>query len=145
MSDDAIQASVHREGANGCVVQLVVTEPDLAGKSGTLKVEQVAHVKRSSPVHARKTLAEKRFTLAYGLNRVPIGDVVEELFTYTGNKLDLRLTAHIEIDDGLIFDTKLQLDLGGACRFPARATSSCRNHRCGSTTIPTATAKANRR
>ena len=120
MSDDAIQASVHREGENGCVVQLVVTEPDLAGKSGTLKVEQVAHVKRSSPVHARKTLAEKRFTLAYGLNRVPIGDVVEELFTYTGNKLDLKLTAHVEIDDGLIFDTKLQLDLGQACRFPPR-------------------------
>lgn len=120
MSDDAIQASVQREGELGCVVQLVVTEPGLAGKSGTLKVEQLAHVKRSSPVHARKTLAEKRFQLAYGLNRIPIGNVVEELFTYTGNKLDLKLTAHIEIDDGVIFDTELELDLGQACRLPAR-------------------------
>lgn len=117
---DAIQASVQREGELGGVVQLVVTEPDLAGKSGTLKVEQVAHVKRSSPVHARRTLAEKRFHLTYGLNRIPIGDVVEELFTYTGNKLDLKLTAHIEIDDGLIFDTELELDLGQACRLPPR-------------------------
>lgn len=120
MSEESIQASVQREGELGCVVHLVVTEPGLAGKSGTLKVEQLAHVKRSSPVHAKRTLAEKRFQLAYGLNRIPIGDVVEELFTYTGNKLDLKLTAHIEIDDGVIFDTEMALDLGQACRLPAR-------------------------
>jgi hypothetical protein len=118
---DAIQASVQREGSLGCVLQLLVTEPGLAGKEGTLKVEQLAHVKRSSPVHARNTLAEKRFTLAHGLNRIPIGDVVEELYTYSGSKLDLKLTAHVEIDDGLIFDTKLQVDLGPACRLPPRS------------------------
>lgn len=118
---DAIQASVQREGSLGGVVQLLVSEPGLVGKSGTLKVEQVAHVKRSSPVHARKTLAERHFTLAYGLNRIAIGDVVEELYTYSGSKLDLRLTAHIQIDDGVIFDTTLQIDLGTACRLPGRS------------------------
>ncbi len=117
---DAIQASVLRE-PSGCVVQLWVFEPDLVGKSGTLKIEQVAHVKRSSPVHKRRTLAERKFTLTHGLNRIALGDVLRDAFVYRGKKLDLKLTAHIEIDDGVIFDTELELDLAGACRLPPRA------------------------
>lgn len=116
---DAIQATVERE-AQGCVVQLWVRDPDLVGKSGKLTIELNAKVKRGSPVHKREVLATHRFELVAGQNRVPLGDVLEPVFAYRGHQLDLELGAKIEIDDGLIFDTEIELDLTTACRLPAR-------------------------
>jgi hypothetical protein len=116
----AIKATAARE-ADGCVVQLWVEDPDLVGKQGTLKIELHAKVKRSSPVHAQRVLAERSFTLAAGLNRLPVGDVLGDAFLYRGAQLDLEPIARIEIDDGVIFDTKLEVDLHAVCALPARA------------------------
>lgn len=116
---DAIQATVERD-AQGCVIQMWVRDPDLVGKSGELKVELNANVKRGSPVHKREVLASHRFTLVAGQNRVPLGDALEAVFAYRGHQLDLALEAKIEIDDGLIFDTEIELDLASVCRLPAR-------------------------
>lgn len=116
---DKIQATAQRE-ADGCVVQLWVRDPDLVGKSGVLKAVLDATVKRGSPVHKQEVLAERRFTLTAGQNRIAFGEVLDEVFGYRGQKLDLVLSAKIEIDDGLIFDTKLDVDLGALCRLPPR-------------------------
>lgn len=118
--DDAIQATARRE-ADGCVVQLWVRDPDLAGKSGVLKVLLDATVKRGSPVHRQQVLAERRFTLAAGQNRIAFGDLPDAAFGYRGQQLDIALSASIEIDDGLLFDTKITLDLGPLCRLPPRS------------------------
>ncbi len=117
---DAIQLSVTRE-ANGCVVQVWVRDPALVGKPATLKIERRAVVKRSSPVHKEDVLVEQKFVLASGQNRIPLGDALGDGFSYTGGKLDLLLKAKIEIDDGLIFDTKLEIDVTSVCTLPPRA------------------------
>jgi hypothetical protein len=116
---EAVQATVERD-AQGCCVQLWVRDPDLVGKSGVLKVELNASVKRSSPVHRREVLAEHRFTLAAGQNRIALGDALDPVFAYRGHQLDLLLQASIEIDDGVIFDTEIELDLAPVCRLPPR-------------------------
>lgn len=116
---DAIQGSVTRE-ADGCVVQVWVRDPALVGKPATLQIERHAVVKRSSPVHKQDVLVERKFTLASGQNRIPLGDALGDGLSYTGSKLDLLLKARIEIDDGLIFDTKLDLDLASVCTLPPR-------------------------
>ena len=118
MSDE-IEASVVR-GPDGCVVQLFVRDPALAGKRGSLKIEQNAKVKRSSPVHKSVVLAEEAFTLQPGQNLLRLGKVLDAVFAYRGAKLDLELKARIEIDDGVIFDTKLELDLTSHCLLPER-------------------------
>ncbi len=117
---ESVEASVER-GPDGCVVLLWVRDPDLVGKRAELKIEQHAKVKRSSPVHTQRVLAERSFTLASGQNRLPLGDALDEVFPYGGSKLDLQLTAKIEIDDGVIFDTTLELPLDRICTLPARA------------------------
>jgi hypothetical protein len=124
---DAIQASVAREH-EGCVVQLWVRDPDLNGKSGVLKVQLEAKVKRGSPVHRQEVLAERRFTLGPGQNRIAFGDVLDPVFAYRGHQLDLLLSAKIEIDDGLIFDTEIDLDLTPVCRLPPRAEAPKDHH-----------------
>lgn len=117
---EALEASVVR-GPDGCLVQLWVRDPDLVGKQGVLKIEQHAKVKRSSPVHKSQLLAEEKFVLKPGQNLLRLGDLLDAVFAYSGHKLDLELKARIEIDDGVIFDTKLELDLTHACRLPPRA------------------------
>lgn len=119
MSDE-LEASVVR-GPDGCLVQISVRDPELAGKKGSLKIEQTAKVKRSSPVHKSQVLAERDFTLQFGQNLLRLGDVLDAVFAYSGHKLDLELKARIEIDDGLIFDTKLELDLTRHCALPPRS------------------------
>lgn len=117
---EALATSVTRD-AGGCTVQIFVHDPDLVGKSGELTVELNAKVKRSSPVHRREVLGKHRFTLAPGQNRVALGHVLKDVFSYRGHQLDLEPVAKIRIDDGIIFDTELTVDLSGACRLPPRA------------------------
>src|SRR5687768_13678876 len=117
---EALEASVVR-GPDGCLVQLWVRDPAMVGKNGVLKIEQHAKVKRSSPVHKSQLLAEEKFVLKPGQNLLRLGDLLDAVFAYSGHKLDLELKARIEIDDGVIFDTKLEVDLTHACRLPARA------------------------
>ncbi|MCI1730201.1 MAG: hypothetical protein LKM32_12715 [Chiayiivirga sp.] len=116
---DKIEASVVYE-ANGAVVQLWVRDPDLAGKEAVFTLGLQAQVKRASPVHRSEVLLERRFTLAPGQNRIRLGEVLDRHFVYRGQQLDLLPNARVEIDDGLVFDTKLDLDVGPACKLPPR-------------------------
>jgi hypothetical protein len=116
---DAFETSVVR-GPDGCMVLLWLRDPDLAGKQACLRVVLDAKVKRSSPVHRNKVLIEQKFALQPGQNRIACGDTLDAYFIYRGHKLDLELKARIEIDDGLIFDTTIELDLAPVCRLPPR-------------------------
>jgi len=105
---------------DGCVLDVWVEDPDLAGKRATLKVVQHARVKRGSPVHAQRVLHEIDLTLTHGQNRVALGAALAEAVHYEGTQLDLLLKAELEIDDGLIFDTEVSADLRMACQLPER-------------------------
>ena len=107
--------------ASGCALQVWVRDPDLVGKRARLVVMQRAKVKRSSPVHREKTLFERDLVLGHGQNRIELGDVLDGAFVYVGENLDLELTGRLKVDDGLLFDTSVDIDLSRVCRLPPRS------------------------
>lgn len=115
----ALETAVTRE-AEGCTVQVFVRDPKLAGKVATLTVEHHAKVKRSSPKHATRPLGTRKLTLAAGQNRIALGDMLDGVFAYRGSKLDIELRAKLVVDDGILFDTRVDVDLSPACQLPPR-------------------------
>jgi hypothetical protein len=116
---DAIELRPVRD-ADGCALELQVHEPDLAGRKATVRIERRAQVKRSNPVHKSEALLQREIELRHGIQRVPIGNALAGAFHYAGSELDLALVAHVTVDDGLIFDTKLEADLRALCALPER-------------------------
>ena len=112
--------AVAARDASGCVLQVWVRDPDLVGKRAKLTVMQRAKVKRSSPVHHERALFERDITLANGQHRIELGDRLDDAFVYVGEDLDLELTGTLKVDDGVIFDTSVDIDLAGVCRLPPR-------------------------
>lgn len=107
--------------SDGCVLQVWVRDPDLVGKRARLVVAQRAKVKRSSPVHREKTLFEHDLVLGHGQNRVELGGRLDGAFIYVGEDLDLELTGTLKVDDGVLFDTSVEIDLSRVCRLPPRS------------------------
>ena len=107
--------------AGGCTLQVWVRDPDLVGKRAHLRILQRARVKRSSPVHHEKVLLERDLELGHGQNRVELGTMLDDAFVYVGENLDLELTGTLKVDDGVLFDTSVDIDLGRVCRLPPRS------------------------
>jgi hypothetical protein len=108
-------------GADGPMLQIWVREPELVGKSARLKIELVAKVKRSSPVHGQRVLLDRDLTLASGLNLVRLGKELDGLYCYSGGKLDLEIKSTLKVDDGVFFDSSIETDLSSLCELPPRA------------------------
>lgn len=116
---EQLTANVVRED-DGCVVRVLVHDAKLHGVFAKLDVKHRAHVKRGSPVHHEYPVITRRVTLQQGENRIALGDALDKRFAYIGEQLDLRLVATLELDDGVLFDTKVELDLGPGCRLAPR-------------------------
>jgi hypothetical protein len=71
-------------------------------------------------VHKAQTLLEREVELRHGIQRVPIGDALDGAFAYEGSEIALALVAHVTVDDGIIFDTKLEASLATLCTLPPR-------------------------
>jgi hypothetical protein len=106
--------------AHGDYVELHVDDADLAGKRAKVRIERRAQVKRSNPVHKSETLHERELVLRPGTQQLPLGDMLAGAFAYQGEDLDLALAAHVTVDDGILFDTKLEADLARLCSLPPR-------------------------
>lgn len=106
--------------ADGCAVLVHVFDPELQGVFSRLVVTHRAHVKRGSPVHHEIPLVTRRVTLQPGENRIALGDALDKAYGYVGDKLDLRLTAKLTINDGVIFNTDVDIDLSDVCRLTPR-------------------------
>ena len=117
---DGIRITPAREADGECNLALLVEDPDLAGKRATVRVEQRARVKKSSPVHKAKVLHEADLVLQPGINLLPLGNALDGVFAYKGDDLDLDLAAMVTIDDGIVFDTKVDSDLAALCPLPPR-------------------------
>ena len=118
---DGIRILPVRGDDGRCRVDLHVDDPDLAGKSATLAIERRARVKKSSPVHKSHGLFKKTLTLTAGANPVDLGNALTGAFAYDGGDLALEVVAKVTVDDGVIFDTKLEAPLDALCDLPARS------------------------
>lgn len=116
---DKLEVTAARD-ASGSVLQVWVRDPGLVGTSATLQVRHRARVKRGSPVHHEVVLAERSLRLAAGQNRIVLGAVLDKAFVYVGDELDLELTAKLTVDDGVLFDTDVEIDVKPLCRLTPR-------------------------
>jgi hypothetical protein len=118
---EGIRISSRQDADGSCHVELHVSDPDLAGKRATVRIERRAKVKRSNPVHKSEVLVERDIALVAGVQAVPIGDAIAGVFCYAGADLDLGLVARVTVDDGVIFDTKVEVDLPDLGALPPRS------------------------
>lgn len=90
-----------------CVVH--TRDPDWVGRTAHLIIERVVHVKDSRPVHHRAVLWQTRFVMRPGEQRwVLPRSRLGRGYDYSGHQIDIRLESRLEVDDGLLFDTKLE-------------------------------------
>jgi len=116
---DGISATVN-SGGEGLQLTVRVDDPDLAGKSATFSVVQQVRCKVDSPVHKSRTLLEHEFQLRAGEQQLALGALPPEIFAYQGQKIDIELVGRLEIDDGVFFDTKVQVGIAPVSTLPPR-------------------------
>lgn len=107
---DGVVATVST-GEEGLRLRLQIQDPDLAGKRATFSVVQRFRCKVDSPVHKSRVLSEHKLVLRAGEQELALGRVPPEVFCYVGEKLDIELGGRLEIDDGMFFDTKLDVGI----------------------------------
>ena len=116
---DGVVATVST-GAEGLRLRLQVQDPDLAGKQATFTVVQRFRCKVDSPVHKSRVLSEHQLVLRAGEQELELGRVPRDVFCYVGEKLDIELGGRLEIDDGVFFDTKLEVGITPSSSLPPR-------------------------
>jgi hypothetical protein len=113
--------SVQAEG-EGRELKLVVevTDDKFAGKQANFQLTQRVRVKRSSPVHRSRELAGRKLALRMGRQEIEFPPLPGDIFTYEGEDIDVELRGVLEIDDGVFFDTKVDLGLERLASLPPR-------------------------
>lgn len=106
---------------DGMGLRLEVHDEDLVGKRAEIRLLRIAEVKRSSGVDKRETLHAGHALLRRGVQDMELRLTRSDLFHYAGEQLHLRLLAQAEVDDGLLFDTEVELDARQLGRLPPRS------------------------
>src|SRR5688572_20937607 len=116
---DGISARLDRCG-DGLRLKVDVQDPKFAGKTARFEVEQRVRVKRSSPVHKSRQLAGFDLQLRHGEQELRIKELDRTAFAYTGEDIDIELKGKLEIDDGVVFDTEIDVGLESHEPLPLR-------------------------
>jgi hypothetical protein len=101
-------------------LRLQVLDAGLAGKEAKFTVVQRFRCKVDSPVHKSRVLSEHEIRLHAGEQELALGRLPPELFCYVGEKLDIELGGRLQIDDGVFFDTKMEVAIAAASPLPPR-------------------------
>ena len=78
------------------------------GHDATFTLHGKVDVKRSSGIDSNAQWFEHQFKVQSGNKRIALHDDPAPWYRYRGNHIDLAVTAKLKIDDGLVFDTKLE-------------------------------------
>jgi hypothetical protein len=116
---EAVVATVST-AEDGLRLHLQVNDAELAGKQARFSVVQRFRCKVDSPVHKSRILSGHEITLRPGEQELALGRVPADVFCYVGEKLDIELGGRLEIDDGVFFDTKLDVAIAPSPTLPPR-------------------------
>lgn len=95
------------------------------GRSATAELRLKVNTKRSRGIDEHKTIHSETFKVSSTRHEMLIGEHLQTAYSYTGTHIDLDILAHIEIDDGFIFDTKMHTEIERELlRSPAPTTSA---------------------
>jgi hypothetical protein len=109
MSDATITLSANPNRDDELCCDVEIHDADLIGHEATLTLRRVVHVKDDRPVHGQEELWQKAFSLKashtrFTLSRSELG----RGYAYAGVQIDMRLETELKVDDGILFDTKIQ-------------------------------------
>jgi len=116
---DGVIAKV-TNGDEGLSLRLLVQDADLAGKRATFKVVQRFRCKIDNGVDKSRPLFEHDLVLHPGVQDIALGKLPGDLYCYKGEKLDIELSGRLTIDDGLVFDTSIDVGIAPVTSLPPR-------------------------
>mgnify|MGYP000591465423 CR=1 FL=1 len=103
-----------------------VVDPELLGHGAKFRLMAKVEVSDNRPVNQNKTLFEKslsRNLTTEQLIKIPASKL--NIFSYSGDKIDISVSTQVVVNDGIIFDTKVnedqQMVLGGKPRVRTNA------------------------
>ena len=101
------------ESATGVGARLILDGlPSTAiGRSATAELRLKVRTTRSRGIDEHKTILSQSFKITGARFEMVIGDQLSALYSYDGAQIEIDILAHVEIDDGLIFDTKLHTEV----------------------------------
>ncbi len=100
------------------VCQLSGIAANLIGHDAVFSLRLRVDVKRSSGVDATEPVFEQSIKVTATQLRVPIANVPAQIYRYQGSSIDIELVARLRVDDGVIFDTTLEVPLDAPLRSP---------------------------
>lgn len=88
-------------------VQLVTADSELIGKEATLSIAVHFEVNDSRAINKQHEVYRETFTLSGSTHTLHIPADKISTFSYAGKMINIIPRAHVRIDDGIIFDTKI--------------------------------------
>lgn len=90
------------------------------GRSAKVELRLVVDTTRSRGIDATRTIQSSAIKITATRMDVPLANALQQLYSFSGNQIDMDLKVHVEIDDGFIFDTKMHTEIERALlRSPA--------------------------
>lgn len=101
------------ESASSGMARLVVEGlPSTAvGRKAKLELRLHVNTKRSRGIDENRSIQSEEFRISGSHYEMPLNESLHRLYSHTGKHIDMDLQVHIEIDDGLIFDTNLHTEV----------------------------------
>ena len=94
------------------------------GHDATFTLRTRVKVKRASGVDGDAVINEHKLKLQSTTVRLPVEDHAGTLYRYAGKQIDIQIAAKLEIDDGIVFDSRLETELDVPLRKLAAAEAS---------------------
>lgn len=92
-------------------VEVRCLDSDLHGKDAELVLLFVAEVKDKRPVHSERELLRRKFKLSGAPHTLHCnGAQLARHYGHDGKQLALKLVARLEVDDGILFDSKFKAE-----------------------------------
>jgi hypothetical protein len=116
-----------RSDPDSILVTVDCADNSLMGHDAKLTITAEATVLDSRPVNSKKKLFTKEFRLTSTSQSIAIPRKDLHVYTYRGKEINIDLEAELRIDDGVLFDTKVnqEIVIEGP---PRKSSSSCAKH-----------------
>lgn len=83
---------------------------DAVGRNAELELRLHVNTKRSRGKDETRSIQSEQFKVTGSRHEMPLNESLNRLYSHTGRHIDIDIQVHVEIDDGLIFDTKLHTE-----------------------------------
>ena len=103
----SIDFSLSSEDPERFVAAIAITDPALLNHEAEFQVVSAVEVKDKRPVNDEKVLFRKKVSLTSATLTVDVPRSAVQAYTLKGKMIDIQLITRLKVDDGFLFDTKI--------------------------------------